>query len=277
MPTEFFHSGDALFLLAHPDDEFGCFEAIRRTVESGHRAIIVFLTNDARRPDTRARREAESRRVLARLGVDPQCILFVGGQLDIPDSKLHNHLAVAWQGLQAIFQAEQTISTVYVPAWEGGHHDHDAVHALGVLATEVWAPNAAAYQFPLYNSFRIAHPFFRVLYPLSSNGHLTRIRISFRHRLQYIGLCMNYPSQWKTWVGLLPFVAPKLLFTGAYTVQPTDRKRLFERPHLGSLFYERRGWLSWDVFEANLKNLISVIRRQMDTTVEHIEKKAPPA
>jgi len=248
----------ALFLLAHPDDEFGCFESIRRLVGMGRRVAIVYLTDGGADPAMVSRRMMESRRVLARLGVPASDLHFVGALEGFPDGGLHRHLKAAWLACQSFFNAHGKFDAIYVPAWEGGHPDHDATHALAVLLARKQGISDV-FQFSLYNAKAVPKPFFRVLSPLAENGERIRLPIPWRARFHYLGLCVSYPSQWKTWVGLLPFVAPKLLVGGVYCLQCTDIARLDQRPHDGALLYENRGWLTWSAFEGELRHFLDSV------------------
>ena len=59
----------------------------------------------------------------------------------------------------------------YVPAWEGGHPDHDALNAATLIARKrINQEDIKIYQFSLYNAYRCRKPFFRVSYPLKKNG-----------------------------------------------------------------------------------------------------------
>ena len=60
-----------------------------------------------------------------------------------------------------------TPDEVYLPAWEGGHQDHDAGHLLGLSLA---APGLRLRQFPLYQGAGLPGPFFRVMAPLPGNG-----------------------------------------------------------------------------------------------------------
>ncbi|WP_197523931.1 PIG-L deacetylase family protein [Cupriavidus sp. USMAHM13] len=244
-----------LFLLAHPDDEFGCFESLRRVVASGGRAVVVYLTDGGSGTGIAMRRSDESRAVLGRLGISSGNLHFIGAQNHLPDGGLHRHLMPAWEACLAFCATQPAFDSIYMPAWEGGHPDHDAVHLLGVLLGRRLGISRL-FQFPLYNARAVPKPFFRVLDPLAGNGTVQRLTIRWADRFRYLRLCLSYPSQWKTWVGLLPFVAPKLLLGGSYALQRAGERELSERPHDGPLLYESRGWLSWQDFCTEIQRFL---------------------
>lgn len=262
MPIDTSSRKEMLFLLAHPDDEFGCFELIRRVVAGGGRARVVYLTDGGASEAVSSRRSAESRRVLAALGVSARDLHFVGAAQRLPDGGLYRHLRRAWDACVDFCQAHPGIDAICFPAWEGGHPDHDAVYVLGVHLARVMGVKQIL-QFPLYNAFSVPQPFFRVLHALGENGPVSYLHIPWRERFRYVGFCATfYPSQWKTWVGLLPFVLPKLMVGGAYSLQRADETRIWRRPHEGALLYERRGWLTWGAFETEMRAFLRDIDQQ---------------
>jgi hypothetical protein len=87
---------------------------------------------------------------------------------------------------------------------------------------------------------------FKVLSPLLDNGACVVQRLPLGRRLLYLKYCLSYPSQWKTWVGIFPFVLFKLLFVGRYEIQRVSVARLDCRPHVGDLLYERRGAIRYE-------------------------------
>ncbi len=244
----------ALFLFAHQDDEFGIFARIEQERLAGRRVCCVYITDGAATagPD---RRDAESQAVLRRLGVAPQDILFVGRQLGISDGRLHLRAGVLADWLGAFLDAHPAIEVCFVPAWEGGHPDHDLLHGIAVQLLAARGRLAMVWQYPLYNGCGCPGPLFRVLSPLPENGPVEQQPISGHNRLRYLRLCLSYPSQWRTWIGLFPFVCLRYLCGGTQQLQPVDSARLTEPPHAGRLYYERRAFLDWPTLRAALAAL----------------------
>jgi hypothetical protein len=92
-----------------------------------------------------------------------------------------------------------------------------------------------------------------VMTPLIENGIVEQQKISRFDRLKYIRMCLGYPSQAKTWLGLFPFVTYSYLFIGRQSLQQVNYERLNNRPHEGLLYYESRGFETWK----NMQSLIS--------------------
>lgn len=242
--------GLALFLFAHQDDEFGVFHAIEQCRRRGMRVVCAYFTRGA--GELGGCRNAESARVLAALGVAAQDIVFAGDLLGIDDASLPAHLEAASAWLAGWVGSLGQVGQVFVTAWEGGHHDHDALHALTVDMAQQLGLLDAVRQFSLYNRLGRSGPFFRVLAPLAENGPVQASRIPWGRRLAYLRLCLCYPSQRLTWIGLFPFVLLHYLVRGTQTLQPVRPERLTLRPHGGMLYYEYRKFYQWEQMKRRL-------------------------
>jgi LmbE family N-acetylglucosaminyl deacetylase len=236
----------ALFLFAHQDDEFGVFQRIADCRAAGLRVACAYFTDGATTTATAAQRNLESLAVLARLGVERDAVCFAGQQLGIGDAQLPQHLQRAGRWLDGWLDGFGEIDSLHVTAWEGGHHDHDALHALAVTVAQRRGLLARTWQYSLYQAAGLPGPLFRVLAPLPQNGPVRSWPIPWRVRKTYLGYCLSYPSQRTTWIGLFPFVLLHYLLRGTQTLQPVDPARLGERPHPGPLYYEKRRFFSWD-------------------------------
>jgi hypothetical protein len=253
MPTDSASAPASLFLLAHQDDEFGVFDEIRRGAQRGE-AICAYFTDGAAGGDPK-RRNQESLAVLTQLGVPASNVHFLGEANGIADGRLFERLDVVAIALQQLLNDLPADTMIYLPAWEGGHHDHDGLHATAVTLLHGDNQLHRARQFALYHRKNCFGPFFRVLSPLIENGPITKTRISLGNRLRYLGLCLRYPSQKKTWLGLFPFVALAMLLRGRQTLQAIEPNRIHERPHQGRLYYEQRGFLAYATLAKAIQNL----------------------
>jgi LmbE family N-acetylglucosaminyl deacetylase len=240
-----------LFLFAHQDDEFGVFQALDECRKHGRRAICAYLTRGTN--GLAERRNEESRRVLSSLGVSRDDIVFAGDELGIDDATLPDSMPRAGEWIARWMASFPTLERIYVTAWEGGHHDHDALHAMVVQAAQRFGHLPLVRQFALYNRYGCPGPFFRVLTPLAANGPVQAERIPVRRRLAYLRLCLQYPTQRKTWVGLLPFVVLHYALRGTQTLQPVSLERLRSRPHDATLYYEQRGFYRWEAMQERLR------------------------
>lgn len=236
----------SLFLFAHQDDEFGVFQKLIDEQRRGRRVLCAYLTDGASHGKSASLRNEESVAVLKHLGVQEDNIFFAGAMLSIPDGGLPERLEKAIDWMTCWLSHFSDIQVIYLPAWEGGHHDHDALHAIGVVVAEKFDFTKKVRQFPLYNRYKCVGPFFRVLLPLPLNGGIEAQGIPWINRLLFLRYCLSYPSQKSTWMGLFPFVMLHYLFKGTQVHQPVSLKRIAYRPHEGPLYYEKRGFYTWE-------------------------------
>lgn len=239
------HESAALFLFAHQDDEFGVFHRIGQCVREGMRVYCAYLTDGAYRRATSSQRNEESLAVLEQLGVQRQHVAFAGAEIGLADGRLPLHLTDAHAWLRTWLARFPDIDSIHVPAWEGGHQDHDALHALAVVLAHGGGMLERVRQYPLYHAHGCTHPMLRALAPLEANGPVSSTVIPKSERLRHLRLCLSYSSQRNAWALLFPFVAAHYAVRGTQQLQGVSVDRLVERPHAGSLYYERRGFYDW--------------------------------
>ena len=225
-----------VYVLAHFDDEYGAWPMIRRGVDQGLDQRFLYLA-DYPDPQAAATRWAEARAALAALGVDPGRAQHIGQGLGALDGAVHQALEPAAEALRAALRAIGAVERLVVPAWEGGHADHDATAFLAAhLAPEFGDPPVD--QFSLYQGRGLPWRLFRACAPIPENGPVTRIGLSAAEWIRYAAAVRFYPSQWKSWLGLWPGMLATFAL-GGFTHQRLDPARVGERPHPGPLLYER--------------------------------------
>lgn len=213
-----------LFVFAHQDDEL----AAARSIRAHGDVACAFLTDGASRVPAE-RRNAESLAALNELGVPPERVAFLAVA---PDGQLVDHLDDGLAALEARFGDAQ-ITGLGLLAWEGGHHDHDAAHLIGMAFAH--RRGLGAFEHPLYNA---KGRLFRVLTPIGAGWRSERI--PRREAWRILRLVRHYRSQKRTWVALLPEAAVRLLLLARTHVRTADARRLFTAPHGGKLLYEKR-------------------------------------
>lgn len=233
----------ALFLFAHQDDEFGVYQRISDCKRAGLRVLCAYFTDGATRGVTAEERNAESLKVLAQLGVARGDVHFPGAALGIGDAMLPQKMEAAAGWLAHWLQSVPAIDSIHVTAWEGGHHDHDALHAIAVSLAHRMGLLQKTWQYSLYNGKACPGPLFRTLSPIPENGPVTATPL--RQRVRDLRFCLSYPSQRGTWIGLFPFVLLHYLFKGVQSLQPVSLQRTTQRPHEGPLYYEKRQFFTW--------------------------------
>jgi len=246
-----------VFLFAHQDDEFATFSALQMYLRQGVRPVCVYLTDGGAGGQNIKRRNDESLTVMQALGVEPERVIFLGGDHGILDGKLSAHLDEVFSKLLARLEpiVDEDIH-LYIPAWEGGHQDHDATHLIGLALMNRTKLDKEVWQFSLYHGRSLPWIFFKVLSPLKENGPAELISSSLSERMCFLRFIFSYRSQLKTWIGLGPFVAFKLLFGRGQFRQPVSRDRCFERPHPGRLLYEKRRAGAFEEFSQSAAGFI---------------------
>ncbi len=245
----------ALFLFAHQDDEFGVFQKIVDEIADDREVYCAYITSGVFHGHSPEVRNLESIKVLTKLGVPRDNILFVGEKFSIPDRRLLDNLNKTKEWLVSWLSKNSEIVSIYLPAWEGGHPDHDSLHAVGVVATKELNLIHKVWQFPLYNGYKCKGQFFRVLFTLKNNGQVIEKKISWSNRYRFLSLILHYPSQLVTWIGLAPFVILHYLFSGTQSLQRVSVSQIQMRPHLGVLYYERRKFCTWQLMSERLREI----------------------
>jgi LmbE family N-acetylglucosaminyl deacetylase len=245
-------AGVALFLFAHQDDEFGVFQQILIEKQRGRRVVCMYFTSGARDGGDPGRRNRESLGVLSALGVPAADVFFAGQLLGIPDGALQEHIPAAAAWLSSTTGGWLDIHSIYLMAWEGGHPDHDVLHAIGLELFQRRGLARLLRQFSLYNGCNCPWQFFRVLSPLRANGPSEASPISWPKRLHFLSLCLRYPSQRVTWIGLFPFVLLHYVLNGRQELQAVSLQRIDQRPHAGMLYYEKRKFSTWEAVASRL-------------------------
>jgi LmbE family N-acetylglucosaminyl deacetylase len=240
-----------VFVFAHQDDEVAFASRIRQCVARGDRVTCVCLTDGAgNKPGGPAPgvRDAESRRVLAALGVHDFVVAPTGER--IPDGALPEYLDRA---LEFLDSALDDVGEVVTLAWEGGHQDHDAAHLVAaVFARE---RGVRCVEMPLYTllpgRLGVRHALFRVNQPVG-DGWSER-RLTRREYLSNVLLVRHYASQRKTWLGLAPLL---LIGRPRELTRDADLRRAAAPPHPLPLLYELRFRYPHARFDAFAKSFL---------------------
>jgi len=247
----------SLFIFAHQDDESGVFCELHRLVSRGDNVIIVYLTSGNSSGGPSSIRDCESILVLTKLGIQKKNIYFLGAELGIPDGSLSKHMTSAFQAMMVLLNKTTLPESVYFLAWEGGHQDHDAVHIIGLAIGRQLDILEQCFQFPLYTGFRLTSILFSVFSPIPENGKAQLSYIPWKLRFKFIGYCLSYPSQKKTWLGLFLFFLFHYIFKGTQILQPVSHTRITQKPHSGSLLYERRGVYTYREFADDSSEILN--------------------
>ena len=247
------------FLLPHRDDEFGIFQQIQSHLRGQDEVKCIFFTQTPPQ-DYHLKRNAESRKVLTKIGVAPENILNMSYELDLYDLDLLNRVLPIAGWLEQFIAQNPRLTRIYVPAWEGGHPDHDILHGIIVKIMARHGRLNQIYQFPLYNNLNCPGQFFRVHSPLEANGTIEKLPIVWRDRIRFLYYCLLYPSQLKAFIGLYPFIFLHTVFYGVQYLQPVSVERIRQRPMAGVLYYEKRKFATYEAVAKALSILDKPIR-----------------
>ncbi len=247
-----------LFVFAHQDDEVGALPWIESEIAVGNRVACVFLTDGGARAMPGIR-DKESLDVLTDSGVAAASIAFLGDDARIADGMLALNASHAVNLLRSWIDAQMpNVKRMYSPAWEGGHHDHDAAHAITLAEGARRGILAHCWQFHLYNGKGCIAPFFCVLKPILREGISVRIvRYGLADAWRYATVCWRYRSQRRTWLGLFPELFVRRMLGRSDFVYSSDPAIVTGRPHAGTLLYERLFGVPYDYVARVLEETIS--------------------
>ena len=230
-----------LFLFAHQDDEYFVAPLLAKDPA---KALCVFLTMGDFHGTSCAVRNAESRRALRSLGVADEQIVFAGEKLGVPDNDLASHLPSVFAWLDTECTGAKT---VFAPAYEGGHPDHDAACLLG-YALAARAGGIPVLEFAAYRAHPWLPHYFEVMrVPEGKKADAVALPKA-RFSPKTFSLFRCYPSQWKTWLGLLPPLTFHYLTGGKTGIYRAANRDFHVRPHEGKLYYEYRRWNTFERF-----------------------------
>jgi N-acetylglucosamine malate deacetylase 1 len=224
-----------LLLAPHPDDELvGCCAAIGRARAQGSSISVVFLTTGiparqrlwpwdrSSHPARVERRRAEALRVCAEIGAD------IAHFSDVAARNLKNELRAACE-LVARLCADRKAGALWVPAYEGGHPDHDAASFIASTLRR----DLPVWEFSEYNFYgnRIHSNEF-----VSPAGQEIYLKLTGEERRLKKALLEMYASE----RGNLNY-----LQTEREVFRPLAAYDYSQPPHPGTLFYRRFAWASF--------------------------------
>jgi LmbE family N-acetylglucosaminyl deacetylase len=247
--------GTSLFVFAHQDDELCAAPIIAELKAAGRALRICYMTDGQARRIPPARRDSESLAALRALGVAADEVVFVGSRHRLPDGALHEVLPEALAALRDAARAAAPVADIVTLAYEGGHQDHDAAHALAVrLAAELGLLERTR-QIPFYRAGTMPGLPVAAWAPLPENGPVTYSPVSAAARIRCLSLMRMYPSQWRVLLLLGPLLAWAYAVRPGVPLQPVSLDRLKARPTAAPLFYEGRPQVEFAAVTAAISRL----------------------
>lgn len=222
-----------LLMVAHPNDEFGLAATLRAHVNAGDEVWAAWFARDDR-DDVRVLRRAEAHMAMSRIGVPAEHLL----EADLPAVDLASQLP---EVVLAAREARRIVrpTLVYVPAFEGGHPDHDA---LNFVAWETFALDGVAVrEFPIYRhssskSWLRRVPSFGQLLPGVSDPDVKQLGPGERGFKR--GLWRVYKTQRPLFDVLLRLSGDRRHFFTTEETRPLPLRDYTKPPHDPPLLYE---------------------------------------
>ena len=224
-----------LVLSPHPDDEaVGACIAIKKAREAGAEVTVLHLTNGIPSRDTlwfwdRSKHDAfidvrlkEAEKV--RKELDFSMVL----NPRVATRKLKENIESAYQLIRGII-SHHDCDTLWTPAYEGGHQDHDTCNFLAskfCVFTDVW-------EFSEYNFFNSK---------INSNNFIHKtgseicIKLSDNEKVFKKKILNIYQSEQKN-LNYIKFEQESF--------RPIKGYDYSKAPHLSPLFYQRFQWVPW--------------------------------
>ncbi len=247
---------DDLFLFAHQDDEFAAVHLIERGVHDRRTQLFVFLTDGKVEGGVDSGvRNRETIAALGTFGIDADQIVFAGTKYGLPDGALFLHLPRALDCLNEIV-GKRPIDRVVLPAWEGGHPDHDAVHLAGLALARQRDCVGRCVQLPFYRAQK-GFPGITMFAPLAANGTPVTHKRTVSDIASHLALSRFYPTQARHFAGILPLTILHYLTSRQLYSQPVDPRRVLERP-AAKIKYEGRHRIGFSEFQEQTKDFIDV-------------------
>lgn len=222
-----------LLLSPHPDDEVvGAAAAIGRARAAGSVVFVAHLTTGVPSPDTLwpwergrhgervATRWEEAKAAAAMLGIE---IVSLSPR---PTRSLRHALVEAGSEVRDLID-RLAITTLWVPAYEGGHADHDAANALA----STFIGRVSVFEFPEYNFLGGRVRSQRFVSPRATDIEIALSDAESRTKKRLLAL---YASE----RGNLGYVG-----VDREAIRPLIPYDYAQPPHTGRPFYRRFAWV----------------------------------
>jgi LmbE family N-acetylglucosaminyl deacetylase len=222
-----------LICIPHPDDEVvACAAAISRAKSGGAEIFALYLTDGCLARETlwpwkRARHDDHvARRLAEAAGAADQLGIASAGWSRRSTRRLWRELSQVHAEIRAAIAACRP-DQMWVPAYEGGNPDHDALNALGSLFVD----ELNVLEFAEYNFFGGETCAQRFPYP---NGSEWTIDLTANERSQKSALLRHYASERRN----LNYVG-----VASECCRPLAAYDYSRPPHPGTLWYARFQWV----------------------------------
>ena len=224
-----------LFIIPHPDDEIvGSCSIIRRYKHDGKKVFLFFVTNGVLSKEhvwfwekNQIERMIDIRKKEMKLSVrmlDLEDYFFQ----NIPTRTLKEKISETYNKIKKIIQLKK-IDTIFCPAYEGGHQDHDVSNFICSRLSNI----CNIYEFPEYNYFNRK---------INCNSFITKHKNEITLKLSdeeksFKRKCLQiYESEKKN----LNYIK-----INSESFRPIEKYDYSKPPHRGVLFYRRFSFFAW--------------------------------
>ena len=235
-------NNNIFFIFSHQDDEFGLFNIIENSIKKGQNVYVLYLTNGLTKDETNIKklnqRENESIKILIKLGVNRNKIIFLGKRLNITVYNLHKNLNLVYKNISSFLNKFKDRCVIYTHAWEGGNEDHDASF---VIVKKILFNNRSVnkcFQFSLYHRYNTNFYPFKILSFIPSNSKIFQSKLSLLQKIKYTSYLFSYISQFYLWIPFYPFIIFKIFFGKFKNLKKISKTLYLKKPHKGNLLYE---------------------------------------
>lgn len=222
---------------AHMDDEVFLIPTINRLNAENKKIYCYFLTKSEGRNDRYSQeiRESESIKFLSRLAPNAE-VNFLGKILDVKDLELHLNLEKIYDYLLSALAKD--VQMIITPHFEGGHIDHDSASILGRKISEKLLLDH--FTFALYKAKFKRFKFFEVAKIKKDEQSSFKLKVDISSYIYYLLIPFIYKSQWRTWLGIYPFLVTRIIFRRDYKIFNAASLDYENPPNSGNLLYSRR-------------------------------------
>ncbi len=226
---------DILFIIPHPDDEIvGCCSIIKNFLEENKKIHLFFLTNGvlseefmwfwqkSKNKEMMERRKEEMNKSMEMLGITSYTCQ------DIPTRTLKMKISETFYKIKEFIYSKK-IDTIFCPAYEGGHQDHDISNFICSKLSRL----CIIKEFSEYNFFNRkinCNSFIK-----SSKGQKV-LRLSNKEKTFKTACLKIYETERSN----LDYIEVK-----NESYRPIAKYDYSRPPHDGVVFYRRYGFFSW--------------------------------
>ncbi len=163
-------SGRVLLVTAHQDDEVFIASRLLQHLSWQDTVQIIWTASGQKDSAYEITRKLESIKGCKYLGIDSVNCTF----LDFIDGETYKHLNEIYSILLSKVE-EFKPNVIYIPAFEGGHIDHDIVHFATAKAAKILDETITIFEYPEYSAYRLCF-----LLPFKMRNYPRQIRTSIR-------------------------------------------------------------------------------------------------